>query len=176
MTVQTMPTSSSWFPEARALRRIFGRRPYLASYPFMALGVGSLYTLLLPGLPLGTFAPWVLQFLKPSELAFAIAMGLLLPLAALLNVFLWRNPSCSVSTKHRPNGSLMSVLLGVVPNALCCTPIVPAAVALFASGATLIAISAPVQYFFNTDAWALYLLATLGVWLSLRTAATRFTP
>ena len=174
MTVQTMRTSNSWFPESRALRRIFGRRSYLASYPFMVLGVGSLYALLLPGLPLGTLAPWVLQFLKPSELAFAITMGLLLPLVALLNVFLWRNPSCSVSTKHRSNGSLMSVLLGVVPNALCCTPIVPAAVALFASGATLIAISAPVQYFFNTYAWVLYLLATVGVWFSLRIASLKY--
>jgi hypothetical protein len=164
----------SWLPEARAFRRVFSVRSYLLSYPFLALGVGVSYALLLPGLPLGTLAPWVLQFLKPSELAFAITMGILLPPVALLNVFLWRNPHCSVSTKRRSNGGLLSVLLGVVPNALCCTPIVPAIVALFASGATLIAISAPVQYFFNTYAWVLYSLATIGVWLSLRIAALRF--
>jgi len=164
-----------WLPEARAISETFSAQPYLLSYPFLALGVGTLYALLLPGLPLGTLAPWVLQFLKPSELAFATVMGLLLPLVALLNVFLWRNPHCSVPAKRGAGGGLISVLLGIVPNALCCTPLVPAIVAVFASGATLIAISAPVQYFFNTYAWVLYTLATLGVWLSLRIAALRFT-
>ena len=100
---------SKWLPEARALNQVFSAGPYLALYPFMAVGVGLLYALLLPGLPLGTFAPWDLQFLKPSELAFAIAMGLLLPLVALLNIFLWRHPSCALPARAGSKSALPSV-------------------------------------------------------------------
>lgn len=95
-----------WLPEARAAREMFGVRVYLWSYPFLALGIGLLYAFLLPGLTLGSFAPWVLSFLRPNELAFSIAIGLLLPLVALLNVFLWRHPSCVIPTKAASNGSL----------------------------------------------------------------------
>ncbi len=167
----------NWLPEARALHEMFSYRAYLVAYPFLAVGVGFLYVLMLPGLPLGTLAPWVLQFLRPSQLSFSITMGLLLPLVALLNIFLWRHPSCcALPARAVSKGSLTSVLLGIVPNALCCSPIVPAFVAVFASGATLIAISGPIQYFFNTYAGLLYALATLGVWFSLRVASLRFGP
>ncbi len=163
-----------WLPEARAVREMFGDRVYLWSYPFLALGVGLLYAFLLPGLTLGSFAPWVLSFLRPNELAFSIGIGLLLPLVALLNVFLWRHPSCVVPARGASNGSLASIILGIIPNALCCTPIIPSIIAVFATGATLISISAPVQYFLNVYASLLYALATLGVWVSLRLAARRF--
>jgi len=163
-----------WLPEARAIREMFLSRSYLAVYPFLALAVGLFYSLLLPGLPLGTLAPWVLQFLKPSELVFAVIMGLTLPMVALLNVFLWRHPSCLVPSHSESSGGIASVILSMVPNAFCCTPFVPTIVALFASGSTLVAISAPVQYFFNAYAWIIYALAALGVWASLRMAARRF--
>lgn len=166
----------NWLPEARAIREMFLSRSYLGAYPFLALGVGLLYSLLLPGLPLGTLAPWVLQFLKPSELAFAVVMGFLLPLVALLNVFLWRHPSCVLPSHAGSSGGLASALLSIIPNAFCCTPFVPTIVAFFASGSTLIAVSAPVQYFFNAYAWVIYGLAALGVWASLRLAARRFQP
>ncbi len=166
----------NWLPEAWAIREMFLARRYLAAYPFLASGIGLLYSLLLPGLPVGTLEPWVLQFLKPSELAFAIVMGLLLPLVALLNVFLWRHPSCVLPSSSGSGRGLASALFSIIPNALCCTPFVPTVVALFASGSTLIAISAPVQYFFNAYAWVIYALAALGVWASLRMAAHRFQP
>ncbi len=165
-----------WLPEALALREMFLTKTYLVGYPFLALGVGFLYALLLPGLPLGTLAPWVLPFLKPSELVFAILMGLLLPLVALLNVFLWRHPSCVLPSPSGSGRGLASALFSIIPNAFCCTPFVPTVVALFASGSTLIAITAPVQYFFNVYAWVVYALAALGVWASLRIAAHRFRP
>ncbi len=98
-----------WLPEARALREMFSARAYLVAYPLLAVGIGLLYALVLPGFLLGTLAPWVLQFLRPSQLAFALAMGLLLPLVALLNIFLWRHPSCVVPNKARGNGALASV-------------------------------------------------------------------
>ncbi len=163
-----------WLPEARALREMFSARAYLVAYPLLAVGIGLLYALLLPGFLLGTLAPWVLQFLRPSQLAFALAMGLLLPLVALLNIFLWRHPSCVVPNKARGNGALASVLLGIVPNTLCCTPIIPTIFALFISGATLVSISAPVQYVLNVYGAVLYAVATVGVWISLRMAASRF--
>ncbi len=164
----------SLLPEARAVREMFRVRAYLWTYPFLALGIGLLYALLLPGLTIGSLAPWVLQFLRPNELAFSVAIGLLLPLVALLNVFLWRHPSCVVPARRASNSGLAPILLSIVPNALCCTPIIPTIFALFATGATLISISTPVQYFLNVYASLLYALATLGVWVSLRSAARRF--
>ncbi len=168
------PGERSWLPEARAVQEMFRVHEYLWAYPLLAVGIGMLYALLLPGLTLGSLSPWVLQFLRPNELAFSIAIGLLLPLVVLLNVFLWRHPSCIVPARGKSNSGLASIILGIIPNALCCTPIIPTIFALFVTGATLISISAPVQYFLNVYASLLYALAVLGVWVSLRLAARRF--
>jgi hypothetical protein len=61
----------------------------------------------------------------------------------------------------------------VIPNALCCTPIVPILLAVFVSGAALVSISAPVQYFLGTYAALLYAASAFALWGSIRVASRR---
>ena len=163
------------WPEVAAIRVSLGSRAYLAAYGLLVPAVGLAYALLLPGLLFGSYGLWVLRFLTPAEAAFAGAMAFLLPLVLLLHLYLWRHPECRSSTEGRGAGmSLGAVLISVVPNALCCTPIVPALIAIFVSGATLVSISAPVQYYLGTYAPVLYAASAVAVWGSIRIASRRF--
>ena len=163
------------WPEVAAIRASLGSRPYRVAYGLLVPAVGLAYALVLPGLLFGSYGLWVLRFLTPVEAAFAGAMAILLPLVLLLNVYLWRHPECRSSTEGRGAGmSLGAVLISVVPNALCCTPIVPALIAIFVSGAALVSISAPVQYYLGTYAPVLYAASAVAVWGSIRIASRRF--
>ncbi len=161
------------FPELLALRVVFSRRRYLGAYlvaaPVVALGYG----LLLPSLLLGAFGLWVLRFLTLLQATFAIAMGALLPMALLVNLFVWRNPQCCSLGRTGEGRTAGALLLSVIPNALCCTPVIPALLALFVSGGTLVAASASTQYWLGTYAGVLYGISALALWGSLRVAARR---
>lgn len=165
-------------PELPALRQMFSSRGYLLAYVPLGIGIAFLYTFLLPGLQLQSLAPWVLRFLTPAELLFALTMGILLPLVILLNVYLWRHPTCCPEpwNDRRDSTTVLAALVGLIPNLLCCTPIVPVLLAVFLSGAALLSISAPIQHALNVYAWALYAIAALGIWGSLRMAARRMSP
>jgi phosphoglycerol transferase MdoB-like AlkP superfamily enzyme len=166
---------SKWFPEARAIREVLSHRPYLTIYVISAPLVAFTYALLLPGLLFETFAFWVLRYLTPTEALFALAMGVLLPLALVMSAYLWRHPRCEVEGQSPNHGPFMALLLSIVPNALCCTPIIPVVLALFVSGSTLISISAPVQYYLGTYAAILYTLSALALWWSIRRVSVGLT-
>lgn len=161
------------FPEAHAIREVLSHRPYLAVYLVSAPLVTFAYMLLLPGLLFETLALWVLRYLTPTETLFALAMGVLLPLAVVMSAYLFRHPRCESEGQPTNGGPFLSLLLSIVPNALCCTPIIPLVLALFVSGSTLISISAPVQYYLGTYAVALYVLSALALWWSIRNVSRR---
>lgn len=161
------------FPEVTALRQLFSSPPYVIAYATAVPLVGLAYALLLPGLLLGSYQLWVLRFLTPTEVIFAGAMGTLLPLVLLLNVYGWSHPACRPAGRSSTDVSFLALLVGVIPNALCCTPIIPLVLAVFVSGATLVSLSAPVQYFLGTYAVVLYAVSALALWGSLRVASRR---
>ena len=163
------------FPEIFALRRVFASRWYLVTYAALAPPIGFAYALLLPGLIFGSYGLWVLRFLTPTEGAFALAMAVLLPLVLVLNVYLVRHPECRPAKRAGAGAPLGALLLSVIPNALCCTPIVPVLLAAFVSGAALVSISAPVQYFLGTYSALLYAVSALALWGSIRVASRRLT-
>ena len=99
---------SKWFPEARAIREVLSHRPYLTIYVISAPLVAFTYALLLPGLLFETFAFWVLRYLTPTEALFALAMGVLLPLALVMSAYLWRHPRCEVEGQSPTHGPLTS--------------------------------------------------------------------
>lgn len=162
------------FPEARATREVLSHRRYLVGYLASTPLVATAYGILLPGLLLGTFGFWVLRFLTPLEAAFALVMGALLPLVLLVNIYVWRNPACCGGKVAGEGRTVGALLLSVIPNALCCTPVIPALLALFASGSTLLAASASTQYWLGTYAGVLYAISALALWGSLRVTARRF--
>ncbi len=162
-----------WFPEAPALREIFSSPSYLIIYLTSAPLVGVSYALLLPGLTLGSYQLWVLRFLTPAEAIFAGTMGILVPWVLLLNVHLWRHPECRSTERSTAGGPVGALLVSVIPNALCCTPIIPLVLAVFVSGATLVSLSAPVQYFLGTYGAVLYAVSALALWGSIRVASRR---
>jgi hypothetical protein len=168
------PSRGRRFPEAAALRLVLSDRIYRAAYPPLAIAVGFAYGIALPGLTLGSVGLVALRFLTPTQAAFAAAIGLLLPLVVLLNLFMWRHPACvrGGSPGRRPT-ALSGAVLGVLPNMLCCSPVIPTLVALFAAGSSAVAVSAPLQYIFARYEAPFYLVAALLVLLSLRSAARR---
>lgn len=164
--------SRTAFPERDALRAMFHLRAYRAAYLLLGPSVALLYALLLPGLLFGTLQPWVLRFLTPVQAAFALGAGALLPLVLLLNAFLWRRSACT--PRDGSGSALASLVVGVVPNALCCTPLIPTALSVFLAGASLMSVSGPVQRALNEGAWVLYAASLLAMWGALRLAARRW--
>ncbi len=170
----TKRTLRGAFPEAAALREVLSHRPYLLTYVALAPPVGLAYAFLLQATLLRTLQPWVLRYLTWPEALFAAGMGLLLPGAVLLNIYLRQHPRCDCRPGSRAGrGLLSSLLIGLVPNALCCTPLIPALLAVFLSGAALVSVSVPVQYALGVYAPVLYAVAAGSVWGSLHVVSRR---
>ena len=162
------------FPEVKALRTVFVERSYLLALAGLAPAIGLLYAWLLQAALLGTVQLWVLRYVTLPEVLFSLAMAFLVPAAVLVNLYLRQHPSCDCAPGgHAGSGLLPSLVVGLVPNLLCCTPFVPAVLAIFLSGATLLSVSGPVQYFLGAYAPLLYTLVALSVWGSLRIASRR---
>ncbi len=162
------------FPEVGALRTVFVERSYLVALVALAPPIGLLYAWLLQAALLGTVQVWILRYVTLPELLFSLAMAFLVPTAVLVNVYLHRHPSCDCAPGGQTGSSLLPALVvGLVPNLLCCTPFVPAILAIFLSGATLLSVSGPVQHFLGVYAPLFYTLAVLSVWGSLRIASRR---
>lgn len=162
------------FPEVTALRTVFAERSYRLALIGLAPAIGLLYAWLLQAALLGTLQPWILRYVTLPEVLFSLAMAFLLPAAVLVNVYLRQHPSCDCAPGgHAGSGLVPSLVVGLVPNLLCCTPFVPAVLAIFLSGATLLSVSGPVQYLLGVYAPLLYTLAALSVWGSLRIASRR---
>jgi hypothetical protein len=164
-----VPRESAW----RGVCSVLCRGPYLAAMVTLSGGIGFGYALLLAGLPLQTLQPWVLQFLTLEQAVFAMIMGVLISLVIVLSIFSFVRRLPRVSPSGPGARSWVSVLVGLASSALCCTPVVPALLALFLSGASLVSVSAPIQYYLGTYAVVLYAAATLGMAWSVRGLARR---
>lgn len=105
-----------------------------------------------------------------------IVVGPILLLALLLSVYLWRHPSCCVSSagSKRSRIPVAAALGGIVPNLLDCTHFIPSLMAVFLAGTALLAVSPPIQLVLNVYAWALYATAAASAWFSLRLTAKRY--
>lgn len=164
--------SSGWWPEVAALRRVLGRPVYALSFPVLGLAVGVLYALLLPALVIGSLRWEWLRFVTPAQWVLVAGMSVLLPATVLVNVFLWRNPSCARPVKGAHKG-LAGVVIALLPNALCCGPAVPLLLSVFVTGTTLSTLSPTLQYYVGTYEPVLYAAALLVLWVSLRVASRR---
>jgi hypothetical protein len=164
--------TESRFPEVSALRRVFSHRRYLVAYAVSVPLVGVGWAFLLEWLLLRTSQLVALRLLTTPELVFSAGMGLLLPAVLLETVYVSRDPHCvCADSPAAAERSLLSLLVGLLPNALCCTPIIPLVLAVFLSGSSLITVSGPVQYVLAVYSPLFYALALASLWWSLRSAA-----
>lgn len=163
------------FPELTAARELASHRRYLVAYPPAVLLVGLSYALTQAWLSIGVFAFWALRFLTLSQLVLSVGFAFLFPWLILLDVFLWRHPHCVVTRGGRTGegATVGATLLGILPNMLCCTPIIPTLLALFVSGGSLIAISAPVQHALSVSEPVLDVVSLGLLWLAIRLASRR---
>lgn len=162
-------------PEPGAFRVLFSHRAYLVAYPPSVVLVAVGYLLLLAWVATGVFGFWGVPFLPPASVGLAIGFGILFPLLLLLDVYLWKHPHCVISDRgrHTEGTTIGAVVLGILPNLLCCTPIVPTLLAVFVSGTTLISISAPVQHAMSVYETLFYAVSLVLLGIAIHLAARR---
>ncbi len=166
---------TSLFPEFRAARAVFRNKRYLGAYPLLVLLTGLAYAFLLSWLSVGTVALWGLRFLTPLQVTLTLGFAFLFPWLVLVDVYLWRHPTCIFPGRIRGGEGtpVVGVLLGILPNALCCTPIIPTLLALFVSGSTLLSVSVPVQYAIASYEPEFYAASLILLWIAIRLASRR---
>lgn len=131
----------------------------------VAVGVALLYTLMLPAAYTQrlSFANW--RYLDARDVAFSAVFGLLVGWVVSAQVYAAR---LLVRSGHATGG--VALLLSLLPNMLCCTPVVPTLLAL--GGVSTVGIyqlSGRIQSFFAHQEWtflsvSLLLLLASAVW------------
>jgi hypothetical protein len=140
---------------AMALARMLGEKKYLAMYLALATSVTILYIFLLPTLPFGAFVPQAVRFITPPQLVFAFAFGWLLGLLITVNVY-----AREVGAKMSKVAPITSVVSSAV-NVLCCTPVIPIALAIISGTVPVAAgLSPSVQFFFERYYFVFYVFST----------------
>lgn len=168
----------------RALRIALASRRAMAGTGAVFLLFAILYAMILPATYTGgAIGPAALRFLTFGTFVLALLMALLLALTLALGVHGFRNGSSA-----KPAGSVLGAVLAALPPLLCCSPILPLAIAAVA--AILPAAGSfglPIQGFIATHepeiygvaialmAWGLYANARRALSCSYRpiTASTR---
>ena len=152
----------------RAMRLVFGARPYryLAAALF-ALAL-ALYAFTLPAVYTGGVIGLIsLRYLTPELLFFSVALAALLSLALTLNVYAFR-ASVRKAGRGLTLGALTSSLL---PASVCCTPLVPTLLAVAgASTPQIFGLTGRVQGLFVTYEPLILTLALVLLVFSLRLA------
>jgi len=137
------------FPEIARL--VFRQRGYRALGLLLFSGLFVLYLFLLPGAYTGGRIGLIsLRYLNGPLISFAVALAAAASLTLTFNVYGFRAASKRVQGSGAGTGvGLASLLASVLPTMLCCTPLVPTALALLgASTPTIFGVTGKIQGFF----------------------------
>ena len=146
----------------RAVRIALGSRRAVVGTIALFLVALAFYAVLLPATSTGgTLGLVSLRFLTPGEFVLAAIMAALLALTIVIGVHGFRHGS-----RTRPTGSVLGAILATLPALLCCTPIVPLAIATIASMLPAAGqVSGPIQGFVATHEGEIYGIAiALMLW------------
>ena len=154
----------------RAVRIALSSRRAVMGTSAVFLAALAFYAMLLPATSTGgTLGLVSLRFLTPGALALAAIMAALLALTIALGVHGFRQGS-----KPRPTGSVLGAILATLPALLCCTPILPLAIATIASALPAAGqFSGPIQGFIATHEGEIYGIAIALMFWSLYDNARR---
>jgi hypothetical protein len=113
----------------RALAIGLASRRAKAGTAAIFLGLAVFYAMLLPATDTGGAIGLIsLRFLTPSELMLALLMALLLALTLALGFHGVRHGAAA-----RPAGGVLGAVLATLPALLCCSPVLPLAIAAIAA-------------------------------------------
>ena len=146
----------------RAVRIALGSRRAVVGTIALFLVALAFYAVLLPATSTGgTLGLVSLRFLTPGEFVLAAIMAALLALTIVIGVHGFRHGS-----RTRPTGSALGAILATLPALLCCTPILPLAIATIASVLPAVGqLSGPIQGFIATHEGEIYGVAiALMLW------------
>jgi len=130
-------------------RLVFRQRGYRVLALGLFLGLFAFYLFVLPGAYTGGRIGLVsLRYLNGPLVFFAVTLAAAASLTLTFNVYGFRAVSASVKRAGTGVG-LASLLASVLPTMLCCTPLIPTALALLgASTPTIFGVTGKVQGFF----------------------------
>lgn len=146
----------------RALQFALASRRAMIGTSVLFVAALAFYATLLPATSTGGVLGWVsLHFLTPGEFVLAVIMAGLLALTMALGVYGLRQGS-----RMRPASTVLGVVLAVLPALLCCTPVLPLAIATIAAVLPAAGqLGLPVQGFIATHESGIYGVAiALMLW------------
>ncbi|MDA8051250.1 MAG: hypothetical protein M0002_14820 [Rhodospirillales bacterium] len=146
----------------RALQIALGSRRAVMGTAALFLVALAFYAMLLPATSTGGALGLVsLRFLSPAEFVLAAIMAALLALTVALGVYGLRQGS-----RMHPADTVLGAVLATLPALLCCTPVLPLAIATIASVLPAVGqFGVPIQGFIATHEGAIYGVAiALMVW------------
>jgi len=147
---------------AQVARQAVGSKPRLTTFLGLGLAVTALYSLLLPFDYTQRLGLDNLRFLTPLTGIWSVLLGF--GFAFLLTVQIHATRAMAAG-RSAPVGGFAAVV-SLLPSFLCCTPLVPTALAFIGlSGASLYSTTGGVQHFFATEQTPL-LLASLALILA----------
>lgn len=137
----------------RALQMALGSRRAVIGTTGLFIVALAFYAMLLPATSTGGAVGLVsLHFLTPGEFVLAALMAALLALTVALGVYGLRQ-----GAQPHPAGTVLGAVLATVPALLCCTPILPMAVATIASVLPAAGqLGLPIQGYIATHEGAIY--------------------
>ncbi len=131
---------------AKAILETLFTRKYLISFILLSAFLTTLYYILLPMLPFGTFFLPAVKFITPIQVFFSFAMGILFSLLIIIAI-----RSHSYGVKINKTSGVASALTSIV-NVFCCTPIIPSIIGILgASSPFILRYSPSIQHFFAVD-------------------------
>lgn len=152
---------------AKAILETLSIRKYIILFLIISALLTSLYFILLPMLPFGTFFLPAVKFITPIEIAFSFAMGILF---SLLIIIALRSHSFGVKINR---GTGVSSVLTSIVNVFCCTPIIPSIIGIVgASSPIVFRYSPPIQHFFAVDYPIFYIISILLLTYSILKTAS----
>ena len=163
--------TSAWAPWS-PVRDVLRQRAYGGLFAGLSLVFALLYSVLLPSWYTQRFSFINWRYLDPQLLAFSVLLGLLLGWILTLQVYALRR----LAIRQNQGLTLVAAVGALLPNLLCCTPVVPTVLAAFGFSAwTLLGVNTRIDGFFGVEkTWFLMasvaLLAGMAVWSANRVA------
>lgn len=146
----------------RALQFALGSRRAMVATTAAFVVALAFYAVLLPATSTGGVVGLVsLRFLTPGEFVFAVVMAALLAPTMAFGVYGFRQGS-----RMHPASTALGALVAILPALLCCSPILPLAIATIASVLPVAGqLGVPIQGFIATHEGEIYGIAiVLMVW------------